>query len=457
MRIAVVGSGPGGLNAAMCASRLGAEVVLVEKDHLGGVCLNKGCIPTKALLRSAEVFSLLKKADDFGIVLENPRVDLKKMVERKNKLVERLRFGVESLLKKHNVNIVGGRARLLSPNLLCVDTSNGGPETIETDKIILATGSDDLVPPFVDTEREAVLTTSRALKIEHLPSSLVVVGGGAVGVEFASLFNALGSDVTLIEMLPQILPQEDPELSGAFRERLEARGIKVVVGTKVEGVDYKLKGVSVRLFEGKAVSAEKILVAVGRKPVVAELGFEEVGVFMQDGAIVVDEGMKTSVPNVYAVGDVIGRAMFAHVAMAEGLVAGSNALDGDEKMTYELIPNCVYSFPELASVGLTKEKAGELGFKVKVGRFPLAAGGRAHTLRETEGFIQLLMDTTHDRILGCQIIGYNATELIHEATLAIKLKATVRDLIETMHAHPTLSEGFVEAARSIYGKEIHPT
>ncbi len=455
MRVVVVGSGPGGFNAAMCASRLGAEVVLVEKDHLGGVCLNKGCIPTKALLRSAEILSLLRRADDFGLISENPRYDLKKMVERKNRLVERLRFGMESLLKTHHVHIVGGRARLLSPDLLYVDTSNGGPETIETDRIILATGSDDLIPPFVDSEREAVLTTFRALDVEQLPSSLVIVGGGVVGVEFASLFNALGSDVTLVEMLPQILPLEDAELSAALRERLEARGIRVVVGAKVEGVEYEPRGVSTRLSEGKVVSAEKILIAMGRRPTVADLGFEEGGGLMQNGAIVVDEGMRTSIPNVYAVGDVVGRAMLAHVAMAEGLVAGKNALDGDERMTYELIPNCVYSFPELASVGLTKEKAEELGFKVKVGSFPLAANGRAHTLGKTEGFIQLLMDAIDDRILGCQIIGYNATELIHEATLAIKLKATAGDLMETIHAHPTLSEGFVEAARSIYGEGIY--
>lgn len=456
MRVTVIGSGPGGYSAAMRASQLGAEVFLVEKEHLGGVCLNKGCIPSKSFLRSAEICSLFKRAEEFGIFPSiSFHCNFEKIVERKNKIVNRLRMGMESSLRRQDIFFVAGLARIATPNIIYIDTSNGGPEIIETDKIIIASGSEDIILPFLDFKEERILSSSEVFDLNKLPESVIILGAGPVGIELTCIFNSFGVDVTLIELLPQILPLEDLELAQSLQHILQLRGVRVFTETKVEKIDCGPKYVTAHLASEVNVVGELLISCAGRKPHLANLGLENVDILIEREAILVNEKMETNVSDIYTVGDVVGKAMVAHVASFEGLIAAENALGGEETVDYSVIPNCIYSFPEIASVGMTKEKAKELGYKVKMVKYPLLASGRAYTLGETEGFIQIVVDVVSYKVLGCQMMGYGATEIIHEAALAIKSGITAKDLANLIHAHPTLSESFMEMARNIYGKGIY--
>ncbi|MDP3013801.1 MAG: dihydrolipoyl dehydrogenase [Candidatus Subteraquimicrobiales bacterium] len=456
MRIVVIGSGPGGYSAAIRSSQLGAEVFLIEKEYLGGICLNKGCIPSKVLLHVAQTYESFKKTKGFGISLDSPpRCDFKKVIEHKNKIVERLRIGMESQLKKQGTHFVNGIAKIATPNLIYVDTSNGGPEIIETDKIIIASGSEDLTLPVINLAEERILTATEVFNLSEIPENVIILGAGPVGVEFACLFNALGAEVSLIELLPQVLPQEDAELARAFQRVLELRGIRVFNGTRVERVDCGPECVTAHLSSEINIVGGVLISCIGRKPHLTGLGLENVDVLIEREAILVNEMMETTAPGIYAVGDVVGKAMVAHIASVEGLVAAENASGEGKAVDYSVIPSCVYSFPEIASVGIAKEKAEELGYKVKVAKSSFLTSGKAHILGETNGFIQIIVDKETHKILGCQIMGYGATEIIHEAALAIRLGATAKDLANLIHAHPTFSESYMEAARNIYGKGIY--
>jgi dihydrolipoamide dehydrogenase len=455
--IAVLGGGPGGYSAAIAAAQLGAKVALVEKELVGGTCLNRGCIPTKVYTSAVGLLRVKDKLESYGIKVEDFKADLGQLRNRKNRVVETLRKGLESIIKHWGIELVKGFGRLRSTGKIEVLEAGKPISMIEASKIILAPGSRcpdkaKLFPGVKD-----ILTTDDALKMENIPESVVIVGGGPSGVEFACIYAGLGSKVIVAEMLPQLLPNEDEEIASMLKFSLEKMGIKVLTGAKLKGIASSSRKVKAFFQTAKGeetFEAEKVLLAFGRPLNTDGIGLEEIGVKIERKRIVVDEFLKTSSPNVYAVGDAVG-GLFAHTAFVEGEVAAGNALGGSVKIDYKAVPRCIYAFPEVAAVGLTEEQAKAKGFSIRIGRFPYRASGRALTLGETEGLVKIVSDGKTGEILGVHVIGAEATELIAEATLAIKLECTVEELASTIHAHPTLAEMIREAALDVEGKAIH--
>ena len=450
----VIGTGPGGYHAAIRAAQLGLKVLAVEASEVGGVCLNVGCIPTKALLHAAETLHHLKVAEGFGLKAK-PELDLRKLGGWRDQVVKKLTGGVGTLLKGNGVELLRGFARLVGPKEVEV-----GGERYGAKSLILATGSEPLELkgfPF----GEDVWDSTRALKVEEgLPKRLLVIGGGAVGLELGQVYRRLGAEVTLIEYMPEILPQGDPETAALLRRALEKEGIRVRTKTKAVGYEKKKDGLHVRLEraeggEGGEVVVDKVLVAVGRKPRTEGLGLEKAGVKVDErGFIRVNARMETSVPGVYAIGDAARPPLLAHKAMREGLIAAENAAGKDSAFDYQ-VPSVVYTSPEWAGVGLTEEEAKRAGYRVKVGKFPLAASGRALTLGGAEGMVKVVGDEETDLLLGVFIVGPQAGELIAEAALALEMGATLTDLALTIHPHPTLSESLMEAAEAFHKQAIH--
>ena len=459
--VTIIGAGPGGYVAAVRGAQLGLKVALVEKDKLlGGTCGLRGCIPTKALLMSAHVYEQTQHAADFGVQAADVRVAFDAVQKRKEKIVLKNAKGVEYLMKKNKVTSFKGTARLALPGKVEVTGADGQKQTISTKNVIIATGSVVRPIPGFETDSERVVNSDHILELERVPKSLIVMGSGAVGVEFASIYARFGADTTIVELLPRLMPLEDEEISKEIEKAFRKRGIKSLVGTKLEKVEKTDPGVRVTGKDAKggdvSLEAEMLLVAVGRMPYLEGLGIEGTKIKVERGAIQVDEFCRTGEPNVYAVGDVIPTPWLAHLASKEGIlcveqIAGHKV----EPINMRQVPSCTYCDPEVASVGLTEAKAREMGYDVKAAKFPFSASGKARILGEDEGFVKIVSDKKYDEILGAHIIGPHATEIIHECIVAMHLESTAEELGRTIHAHPTVSESIMESAEGIHDLTIH--
>ncbi|MTI80297.1 MAG: dihydrolipoyl dehydrogenase [Firmicutes bacterium] len=456
-KVVVIGGGPGGYTAAIRASQLGASVVLVEKEQLGGTCLNWGCIPTKALVGGAETLATVKNAGDFGIEVQDFTVDYSKLVERKDKVVQQLVKGLQFLLnKKHKIEVINGVGKIAAPGKVAVSTSDGNEMELEAENIILATGSSPALIPALGYDGEKVITSNEVLDLKNLPNEMVIIGGGVIGCEFASIFTEYGVKVTIIEALPSILPMVDIDAARQLQSLLKRRGVSIKTKAKVENVQNDGDKVTATLEGGETITADKMLISIGRTFNTDDLGLKEAGVELGDkGEVVVNEHLQTSVPGIYAIGDITNKIQLAHVASAQGLVAVDNIIGKTRSMDYRVVPNCIFTSPEVAGVGLTRQQAGEQGIKVKAGKFPFMASGKAQAMGEANGFVKMLADAETDKILGVHIVGPHASDLISEAALAIQLGATVEQLANTIHAHPTLAEALAEAAEAVHGRAIN--
>lgn len=456
----VIGSGPGGYVAAIRAGQLGLSTAVVEKDpKFGGTCLHRGCIPTKALLHTADFLEQARKAESFGVEVSEANLDMGKAHTYKRKVVDKNAKGIEFLFKKNKVTGIHGVGRLAGPNEVVVTGPEGGETSYKARFILIATGSVPRELPFARSNGETIMNSDHILELERVPKSLAVLGAGAVGTEFASMFRTFGSEVTLIEMLPRVLPIEDEDVSKELGRILKKRGIKVKTGTKLAKVEPKEGGVSLALGENgeEALDAEILLVAVGRAPVTSGIGLEENGVALDErGYVRVNEMMQTSVPHIYAIGDVVNTPWLAHVASAEGMLAVDHMAGQEARpVNYDLVPSCTYCDPEVGSVGLTEAQAKEKGYDVEVGKFPFTALAKSAILGKTDGFVKVVRETKYDELLGVHIVGPHATDLIAEACVALQLESTTEELFRTMHAHPTLSESVAEAAHAAVGHAIH--
>ncbi|MDA8088492.1 MAG: dihydrolipoyl dehydrogenase [Nitrospiraceae bacterium] len=457
MKITVLGAGPGGYVAAIKAAQLGAQVTVVEASEVGGVCLNRGCIPTKALAASAELFMKAKEFNKFGINLNcEPAPDFAAMMERKNKVVDIQVKGIRGLFKSWGVRLVEGRGKLLGKNKVEV-TGKDGSEVIDSDRIIICTGSRPARIPAFPFDGKNILSSDDALNMDSIPKSMIVVGAGVIGCEFGSIFGALGTDITMVEMMDRAIATEDIEVSDLLEREFKKRKIKLAhKKTKIDKVEVREDGVHAFTADGLELTAQKMLVSIGRSLNVEDLGLEETGVEQgKRGEILVNDKMETNVPGVYAVGDVTGKMLLAHVAEKQGIAAAINAMGGSQTMDYSAVPAAVFTVPEIASVGLREFQAEAKGIKVKTGRFQYRALGKAHAIGEIAGFIKILADPETDRVLGAHIIGAHASDMIHEMTVAVRHGLTVRQVAETIHTHPTLSEGVMEACEAVHGEAIH--
>jgi len=460
--VTIIGSGPGGYVAAVRAAQLGLSTAVVEMAPApGGTCLHWGCIPTKAMLHSAEVLETARHASAFGIhIPDGSNVDLEAMHAYKRKVVDSNAKGVEYLFKKNKVTYLAGRGKLAGAGKVSVTPESGGPTIVETKYTVIATGSVIRGLPGVEFDGKRVINSDHALYFEQLPKSMIVLGAGAVGVEFASIYRSFGCEVTVVELLPGLVPVEDADLGKELARSFKKRGIQVHTGTRVETVKTTKTGVTIQADKGGKpleLKAEVLLVAIGRAPLIENLGLEGSGVVITDrGFIEVDSMLRTGAPGVYAIGDVLATQALAHVASHEGIVAVEHAAGGTpHAIDYDKIPSCTYCKPEVASIGLSERAAKAAGYDVVIGKFPFSAIAKAKILDETSGFVKIVTDKAYDEVLGVHIIGPHATELISEATAAVNLEATAESLFQAIHAHPTLSEAMGEAALAAHGRPIH--
>lgn len=454
-KVVVIGGGPGGYVAAIRAAQLGASVALVEKGEVGGTCLNRGCIPTKALSAGAGVVRTVSRAGEFGVGTGEVTIDLGRLIDRKNRVVARLVQGVQFLLKKNKVELIKGTARLAGRGVVAVDGPEG-PRELAAENIILATGTDPALISAFGYDGDRVITSDEALNLAAVPPRLLIIGGGVIGCEFASIFSALGSKVSVVELMPTILPLMDREVARQLQGLFKRQGITVRAGARIQGVARRPESVTAVLEGGEEIEADIALISIGRVMRLKGLGLEDAGVALGErGEVLVDERMQTSVPGVYAVGDITGKAMLAHLASAQGLVAAENIMGGHRAMDYRVVPACVFSHPEVGSAGITSQEAESAGIKVKTGKFSFIASGKAQAMGETEGFVKVLADPDTDLILGVHIVGPHATDLIAEAAAAMQAGFTAGQLAGTIHAHPTLAEAVMEASGAVHGMGIH--
>jgi len=453
--LTVIGGGPGGYVAAIRACRYGLKVALVEERDMGGTCLNRGCIPTKSLLHSAEVYHTVKTSMEYGVTANDVSFDYKRIASKKDAVVKQLRSGVEYLVKSSGGTIIKGRAAIKDKSTIEISGNNN--QSITTEKIIIATGSRPAKPPIPGIDGKRVLSSDEVLEMTACPDRIVIIGGGVIGVEFATVFNSLGKEVTIVEMMQTILPGVDTEISGILRKSLEKKGIKVFTGAGVTSIKSEENAVCVFDDNGTEKSAEGdiVIVAIGRKPNSENIGLENVGIETERGFIKIDDGLETSVKGIYAIGDVTGKVLLAHVASAQGLAAAANAAGKNHKMEYSVVPGCIYTSPEIASVGLTEDEAIKKGYRVKVGRFPISANGKSMIMGEREGLAKIVTDQTTGEILGAHIMGPRATDMISEMCVAMKLESTIEELADTIHPHPTVSEIIMEAAHDVEGLCVH--
>ena len=452
--IIVLGSGPGGYVTAIRASQLGFKTAVIEKESLGGVCLNWGCIPTKALLKSAQVFDYLKHAEDYGLSLENPDKDFTKVVERSRGIANGMSNGVQFLMKKNKIDVINGFGKLKPGKKVEVD----GKE-YTADHIIIATGSRSRQLPNIPQDGKKVIGYREAMTLKKQPKSMIVVGSGAIGAEFAHFYNAMGTKVTIVEYLPNLVPLEDEEVSKQFERSFKKAGIKVMTNSSVESVDTSGKTIkaSVKTKKGEEIlEAEIVLSAVGIKSNLENIGLEEVGIVVDRDKILVNDWYQTNIPGYYAIGDITPGPALAHVASAEGItciekIKGMHI----ESIDYGNIPGCTYATPEIASVGLTEKQAIEKGYDIKVGKFPFSASGKASAAGTKEGFVKVIFDAKYGEWLGCHMIGAGVTDMIAEAVLGRKLETTGHEVLKTIHPHPTMSEAVMEAVADAYGEVIH--
>jgi dihydrolipoamide dehydrogenase len=452
--VVVLGAGPGGYVAALRAGQRGAKVCLIEKDAVGGTCLNRGCIPSKALIHSAALWKRAQEGAAFGVTAGHLSFDWTRAQLRKTEVVGYQVKGIQTLLGAAKVELKQGAGSLVDARTVRI-SANGATETVTGRAIIIASGSEPARLPGVQVDGERVLTSTEALLLSELPKSFLIVGGGVIGMEFASMLSSLGTRVTVVEMLPQILAMEDPMLVRVLQGALQKQGVSFQLGAKVEKVESARSGVRVHIGAGAPVEAERVLIATGRTLNSAGIGLEAAGVRVERGAIQVNDRMETSAPGIYAIGDVTGISLLAHVASMQGLVAAANAAGGNERMDYSAIPNCIYTDPEIASVGLSEPQAKEQGRAVKIGRFNFAALGKAMCIGETAGMVKVVADAQTDRVLGVGIVGPHATDLIAEGVLAVRHGLTAAQVAGAIHAHPTLPEALGEAMHDVHGQAIH--
>jgi dihydrolipoamide dehydrogenase len=458
--VAVIGSGPGGYVAAIKGSQLGLKVAVVEKySKFGGTCLHWGCIPTKALMLNADLYEKALNGKEYGILYKDINLDFSLVQARKEKLVKKLSMGVDFLIKKNRISAFKGKGRLTAPGIVQVEGASAAE--ISARNIILATGSEAKLLPGLVIDGQTILTNKEILDLKSVPKSLLIIGAGAVGLEFASIFSRFGSQVTVVEMLPRVLPLEDPEISKEIRKIMARRRIKFLTNARLEDIRVQNESVVAHVVdesgETKSLSAEKALIAVGRRPVSEGIGLERVGIAIERGYVAIDSYMQTNVPGIFAIGDIVPTQALAHLASHEGILAMEYIANKHATpINYDLVPNCTFCQPEVASVGLSESSAGERGIDIVTSKFPFAAVSKATILGANEGFVKLVSDKKHKQILGVHMIGPYVTELIAEGAALIGLEATAEDLSHLIHPHPTVSEGIMEAAHALYsGTAIH--
>ncbi|MDV7187365.1 dihydrolipoyl dehydrogenase [Lutibacter sp. TH_r2] len=457
--VIIIGSGPGGYVTAIRASQLGFKVAVVERENLGGICLNWGCIPTKALLKSAQVYDYLKHVDEYGLKAEAIDKDFEAVVKRSRGVAEGMSKGVQFLMKKNKIDVIDGFGKIKTGKKVDVTDANGKVTEYSADHIIIATGARSRELPNLPQDGKKVIGYRQAMTLPKQPKKMIVVGSGAIGVEFAHFYNSMGTDVTIVEFMPNVVPVEDIDVSKQFERALKKSGIKVMTNSSVESVDTSGKGVKavVKTKKGEEIlEADIVLSAVGIKSNIENIGLEDVGIIVDRDKILVNDFYQTNIPGYYAIGDVVPGQALAHVASAEGItcvekIAGLHT----EKIDYGNVPGCTYATPEIASVGLTEAKAIEAGYEIKVGKFPFSASGKAKAAGTPDGFVKVIFDAKYGEWLGCHMIGAGVTDMIAEAVLGRKLETTGHEVLKAIHPHPTMSEAVMEAVAAAYGEVIH--
>ena len=458
--LVVIGAGPGGYTAAIRAAQEGLATALVERQTVGGTCLNRGCIPTKALLHSAELYSAAKNGAQAGVIARDVTIDWPQVQANRTRVSAQLTAGVSGLLAANGAEVIEGRAEFTGPKTLRVHAADGSTQDLAPDRIIIATGSVPSMPPIPGlAETKACIDSTGALTLDQLPSSMIIIGGGVIGIELACTYALFGTKVTIVEMMPRLMPVMDYELTLVAQKIMEKMGIEFRLETQVLGFEPTPAGAKVltklKSGEEQALEAEKVLVAVGRRSNVTTLNLEAAGIATERGHVVTNNYLETNVPGVYAIGDCAGKIMLAHTASTMGEIAAENALGGHEAYDERVCPSCVYMEPEFAYVGLNEEEAKAKGLNYIVGKFPMAANGKSVIMEDTEGWIKILADAKTEKVLGVHILGARATDIIAEAAMAMKMNATVKDIINTIHAHPTVAEAVKEAALAVEGRAIH--
>lgn len=459
MEIAILGGGPGGYVCAIRAAQLGAEVTIIEDKYIGGTCLNTGCIPTKVLLHTTDIYRMLvNEGTDLGLEIGHLNLKWDIIQNRKDLVSSQLVDGVKTLLETNKINVISGRGKFVSNSQIEVISNNGERTLVNFNKAVIATGSSPIRVPIPGIDLEGVITSTEALNLSEIPKSICIIGGGVIGVEFANIYSNIGSKISIVEMLPHIVANMDSDIVNCLKSELIQLGVDIYTSTKVENIKKegdKLK-VSVSSTSGnRQIVADKVLISTGRIPNTSDIGLEILGIKTERGSILVDRSMKTCVDNIYAIGDCTGGVLLAHVASSEGIVAAENIMGKYTPIDFKTIPYCVYTKPELASVGLTEKDAITKGYNIKVGSFPLYANGKSIIIGAVNGLVKFVVDSKTDEILGLHIAGNNATELIAVGALAIRLEATLDEIITTIHAHPTVSESLLESAQTVYGNAIH--
>lgn len=458
--IIVIGSGPGGYVTAIRAAQLGFKTAIIEKESLGGICLNWGCIPTKALLKSAHVFKYLQKAEDYGLnKVENPGFDFSKVIQRSRGVAQKMSGGIAFLMKKNKIDVIMGTAKVQKGKKVSVTDKDGKATEYSAEHIIIATGARSRELPNIPQDGKKIIGYRQAMVLPEQPKSMIVVGSGAIGIEFADFYNTMGTKVTVVEFMPNILPVEDEDTSKHVEKSLKKSGIEIMTNASVESVDTSGNGVKATVKTAKGnitLEADILLSAVGISSNIEGQGFEEVGIQTEKGKVLVNEWYETSVPGYYAIGDILATQALAHVASAEGIscvekIKGLHV----EKIDYGNIPGCTYAHPEVASVGLTEKQAKEKGYELKVGKFPFSASGKATANGDTDGFIKVIFDAKYGEWLGCHMVGDGVTDMIAEAVVARKLETTGHEVLKSIHPHPTISEAVMEAVAAAYGEVIH--
>ncbi len=454
--VAIIGSGSAGYVSAIRAADLGKKVAIIEHRDIGGTCLNRGCIPTKALLKTAEVYQTIKESKTFGITADNVSFDPDAIQKRKQYVVKRLVSGVEFLLKSRKAVIKSGRGELLDEHTIQISTGDNS-ERIKAKDIVIATGSEPALIPAFKIDKKNVLTSDEALNLTTLPKDILIVGAGAIGIEFATFLSTFGVKVTIVEMMPQVVPPlKDKKLANIIQRLLEKRGVKVITGTKIENIEIVKDGEVVStLSNGDEIHTEKVLVSIGRKLNSDGIGIEKLGIEKEKSRIKTDEHLRTNISNIYAIGDVTGGLLLAHKAMKEGETAAEIIAGMDKKMDYRVVPWAIFSSPEIASVGLTEEEAKNKGVDVITGEFPFTANGKAVSMNATNGEVKIVANKETNEVIGAQIVGPEASVMVAELALAVEKKLSLRDIADTIHTHPTLSEATMEAAKDALGEVIH--
>lgn len=457
--VVILGTGPGGYVAAIRASQLGLKTAVIEKENLGGICLNWGCIPTKALLKSAQVFQYIQHAEDYGIKVENAHADFNAVIKRSRDVANGMSKGVQFLMKKNKIDVIDGHGKILHGKKIEVSNAEGTKRIIEGKHIIIATGARARELPNIPIDGEKVIEYRKAMSLEKQPDSMVVIGSGAIGVEFAYVYASMGTKVTIVEYLPNIVPVEDEDISKELAKQYKKLGVEIYTNSSVEKVDISGKGCvsTVKTPKGEiSIESDVVLSAAGVISNIQNIGLEDVGVATDRGKVLVNEWYETNIPGYYAIGDITAGPALAHVASAEGIICVEKiAGHHPEPLDYGNIPGCTYCSPEIASVGLTEKAAKEQGYEIKVGKFPFSASGKAKAGGVPEGFVKVIFDAKYGEWLGCHMIGNNVTEMIAEAVVARKLETTGMEIIKSVHPHPTMSEAIMEAAAAAYGEVIH--